>query len=503
MNYVESFDLFGVEAKQIPCITGAGAPTTTTEGAVGCLYMDTNTGALYKCIAVTDGIYTWVALGEQAAATDAKYFDITEDGLLSLKQPYRGACASSSYTYAISDNGVGNVGSLNHELPEDIVIPDMVGDIAVTALAQGMIRTNHRVKRLTLPSWLTEIPKAMCYEAINLEELNGTEGVKIIRQAAFTKTALKKAFFPNLQTLDSTQHFCQSPKLAVVDLGGAVTNLPKRLFWQCVSLSAVHGAENVTSVGDETFLNTQKLKNLSFIPNLTAIGNNAFHLSRLNYDWWSDGKTFDGTRPTPESINPTNYWSECTYTDCETPMLSTFAQGNPAWADKPIGTSGTKYGSGCGTVSAAMIYSALKGLSMDSPERFVEAVQAVDPTLVGENAVFTLSHIGNMLSAVGLSVTRYDRYNTANLQTMYNALAEGALVLTGIIGEAGATEGHAIVLHGIKDNGEVLCVDPSCKYDNIGIYTEAMRYAMPIQNMVQFVGDGQDACESFLIVRNN
>lgn len=60
MNYVESFNLLGVEAKQIPCIKGDGAPTTTTEGAVGCFYIDTTTGTLYKCTADSDGNYTWL-----------------------------------------------------------------------------------------------------------------------------------------------------------------------------------------------------------------------------------------------------------------------------------------------------------------------------------------------------------------------------------------------------------------------------------------------------------
>lgn len=59
MEYVESFRLFGTDVKQIPCIPGKGAPTETTEGAVGCMYMDTDTGALYKCTAVDDGLYIW------------------------------------------------------------------------------------------------------------------------------------------------------------------------------------------------------------------------------------------------------------------------------------------------------------------------------------------------------------------------------------------------------------------------------------------------------------
>lgn len=59
MNYVQTYDIFGIESKQIPCITGSGAPTTTTEGAVGCLYMDTDKGGLYKCVAVNNGEYAW------------------------------------------------------------------------------------------------------------------------------------------------------------------------------------------------------------------------------------------------------------------------------------------------------------------------------------------------------------------------------------------------------------------------------------------------------------
>lgn len=60
MNFVKHLDLFGVEVKEIPCIPGRGAPTTTTVGAVGCLYMDTDTGNMYKCTAVADGVYIWI-----------------------------------------------------------------------------------------------------------------------------------------------------------------------------------------------------------------------------------------------------------------------------------------------------------------------------------------------------------------------------------------------------------------------------------------------------------
>lgn len=59
MNFVESLEIFHVAAKEIPCLTGKGAPTAQTEGAPGVLYMDTDTGGLYKCRGGSKNEYRW------------------------------------------------------------------------------------------------------------------------------------------------------------------------------------------------------------------------------------------------------------------------------------------------------------------------------------------------------------------------------------------------------------------------------------------------------------
>ena len=59
MNFVESLEIFHVAAKEIPCMTGKGAPTAQTEGAPGVLYMDTDTGGLYKCRGGSKNEYRW------------------------------------------------------------------------------------------------------------------------------------------------------------------------------------------------------------------------------------------------------------------------------------------------------------------------------------------------------------------------------------------------------------------------------------------------------------
>ena len=65
MEFVNHLNFFGVEAKEIPTITGKGIPTESTQGAVGCLYMDTLTGHMYKCTSVQAGKYTWVTSADQ------------------------------------------------------------------------------------------------------------------------------------------------------------------------------------------------------------------------------------------------------------------------------------------------------------------------------------------------------------------------------------------------------------------------------------------------------
>ena len=71
MNYVDSFNLFGVEARQIPCIELNGVPTEETEGAVGLLGIDiaSENKEIYKCTDVVNGLFIWKKFeGEKAVS---------------------------------------------------------------------------------------------------------------------------------------------------------------------------------------------------------------------------------------------------------------------------------------------------------------------------------------------------------------------------------------------------------------------------------------------------
>lgn len=70
MNFVESLAPLHLSAKEIPCLTGRGAPTEKTEGAPGVLYMDTNTGNLYKCRGSIKKRYRWEIQGGSVELTE-------------------------------------------------------------------------------------------------------------------------------------------------------------------------------------------------------------------------------------------------------------------------------------------------------------------------------------------------------------------------------------------------------------------------------------------------
>lgn len=77
MNYVEHLSVLGIDADPIPCNKGNGPPTSRTEGAVGCFYMDlsSSTKDIYKCVGARNGVYTWMLLDNRLESSIDKLFE--------------------------------------------------------------------------------------------------------------------------------------------------------------------------------------------------------------------------------------------------------------------------------------------------------------------------------------------------------------------------------------------------------------------------------------------
>lgn len=406
------------------------------------------------------------------------YFDIDYDGIVSLKPKYRAD------------------GAENAELPEVLVIPDVINNIAVSALSENMFGNNLRIKSLTIPSHISVIPKKFANKAIYLEEIKGTENIEVICQAAFQFCSLKKAEFPKLREFNGPAQFNGCAFLSIADIGNTVNTIPTGCFSQCDMLSLVRGGESVTTIGEKAFQQTRYLKNLPFIENVKSMANAAFLMSRVNFDWWNFKATsecsFTGSDNTPAHYNPTKWWEGCAYTACEHRLGSTFHQENPEWASENLPGSADTYGQGCMEICAAHIYSAFVGVAFNSPKEFIEMLGNKDSSLLvptgnkTEGAFYTWEDIKKWYETFGLEC-EICTYNSANLQKMYTALADGALVQTVCL------PAHAVVIYGIASNGEVLVLDSDGFNCALNDYT-ARTFQIPIGHLTNSGG-------MFMIVR--
>lgn len=425
------------------------------------------------------------------------YFDIDVDGVVSLKEEYRGVGLEPTSTgyehpYSISKNGLGKEGDKYNELPENLVIPDVINNIAVSAFPEAMFARNYRVKSITIPSGVRVLPPKFVQYAFNLFELNGTENIEVIEKGAFGRCGIKKALFPNLKEFSGGGHFSSAANLAIVDIGDTITAISSSCFFGCERLSLVRGGASVTEIGSKAFYQTRSLKTLSFIANVKSIGNEAFVQSRVSgngtstFDWWTFHQTSGchfGDNATPADFNAGIWWKTTNQpTHCVNPLNSTFHQANPEWKDVYLptttGNSHGKWGDGCMEICAVNIYTALTGDNLNSPEEFIELLRGktdehgnlLDPVGVRDGLpAYVWDDMVRWFNAVDLDceMLTYDTHLAPgiNLKMIYEALAEGALVLSYVY------PNHANVIYGVAENGEMLVLEPASHNFYLNDYT--------------------------------
>lgn len=424
---------------------------------------------------------------EQTTETSAKYFDIDYDGIISLKPEYRGASDNDTFAYSISDKGLNVAGSKASELPKRIVIPEIIGNTAVTGFQEATFYKNERLKELRLPNGIKTLPKAFCFHAKNLHTIENTEKIEVLGGGAFGTTSIKKAFFPNAKQFNASC-FSKCALLTVVDIGN-ITEIPNQCFMGACNLSAVFGGDYVTSVGKYGFLGTRRLRNLSFISNLNSLSEYAFMGSRVTLDNLPSTCTVGTYSTYKQYNNGVDYWSGCTYTPCETPLLTLFNQNNPLWVGLNVGNNDTKYSQGCGTIVGAEIYSALEGVEFSTPKDFEAVLASIDPTLLDKDMGYSTQAV-EIFEALGYSVDYYSivdngaitncEITNSPLQKIYDALADGALLYKCISTYTGINGGHVVIGYGVNEIGELLVADSDNTLSDLGIY-KSLKYSMPLQ----------------------
>ena len=401
--------------------------------------------------------------GGGISPTPDYYFSIDYDGVVSLKAEYQAD------------------GSNNAELPEIIVIPDVIDGTAVSGLQARMFQKNLRVKEITIPDGVTEIPERFCSGAKNLTAIHNTAQVTKLGMRVVLNTQIKKAIFPNLKEVAPDGALAQATSLYFVDIGDNITEIPYGMFRACTRLSLVKGGGSVKTIGKEAFYLTHNLKNLPFLSQVTAIGARAFFRSRIQFDWSTiKGQCNFGEEndyATPVIDNTTDYWTGVKYTPCENRIVTTMSQSDSRWKNNYFGEYTSDYYHSCAVFAILHIHSALSGKLYSHPDEFAEDVRVIDASLLTKDKNPTnFTNVAPFFTKLGYKTTVREADITQEIyQEICYALARGAYVYSQVSADNSADNGHAVAIYGINSNKEVLVLDSGTH----GVLT----YRIPYQNL--------------------
>ena len=394
------------------------------------------------------------------------------------------------------------------ELPEVVVIPDEFDGKKVEKLDEGMFQGDTRVKKITLPEKVTEIPDNFCFEAKNLRVINGTENITKIGQSAFGKTRIRVARFPKLVEMGESA-FTKCVCLEAADIG-AVREIPEEAFSYCVLLREVHCEGSEVKIGAKAFYGTRGLRELSWLDRATVVANGAFYGSSIRTDLQADDPEVNpngiGVKAFPTFDNTTDFWTGVKFTPCCNKLATKLSQYHPVWREKTFLLDDSDiindypYSNACALFAVMHIHSAITGKYYAHPVEFVGELNnnGLSQFLYYDNWPGQFHNVAPMFESMGY---RTKVYGTASdlskrdYKAMVDALAQGAYIYAQVsvhdlwINGNNPDTGHAVVIYGINDLGEVCVLDSGISHENFRQCgfdqgTDVHTYTIPIQNLV-------------------
>ena len=433
---------------------------------------------------------------------------LNENGkpMLALKKEYRG---EKSDNYPASEGDGTEL-----ELPEMLIIPEIFDNTTVEVLAPGMFANNKRIKGITLPSEVKAIPEAFCLKAANFRILMGTENIRSIGYAAFYSTRIKNALFPNLTEWQEKEMvlggeerkvgrtFLNCAYLEVIDIG-KVTTIPGQAFSNCALLRKVirniDEVETVTfKIGYMAFTSTYYLRELPLLEYATNVEANAFFYSGIRAESLPEGSGIAGNAfPITENEES---WAALKPTQCQNRLITKLSQLNPAWAKEsflqgePAEANEHTYSKSCAFFATMHIHSAISGKYYHHPCEFVQELKdrGLSQYVHTDGWPGDITQVPKMFEDLGYRTEICGKHTDLTIedyQKLAKALVDGAYIYSQVSTSNTRDYGHAAVIYGITDKGEVCVLDSNVLYEDYRDYgfepnTDIYTYTIPFTNIV-------------------
>lgn len=461
-----------------------------------------------------------IAVAEAITPNHFKYFDITENGMIYLKPEYRGILTSTATSivdldYVVSDNGMNKSGSLNELLPKDLVIPTKLKGTTVSSFPRGAFFGNNAIETVTLPDTITTLPQGVFCDTRKLKEVINTNQITSLGNFSFQWSGIKHIELPNCTNVGKSS-FKDATRLVKITIANNANSIGDSAFLGCENLVKVIGGMQVTTIPQKCFARTFKLEELPLLANVTTLGNYAFQITKLNYDWSLIPNR--GVGATPLEMNSNNFWGNLSMTSCENLITTSLNQFYDDWFLEVVSPNSI-YGSnlaimedGCVFFAIMTAYCALnKTWRYQTPFDWQDVCKSYTDES-GHSALdyFSGYHSANggelfgaqktMCEKLGLKAEVKKSYTQENIQAIYNALAQGSYVFLEIPDTVGEPYNHAVILYGLNaDKNEVLVCN-SATHEH-AYYNEDIKcgltHSIPLRNLIQTLNNNH---QGFIII---
>ena len=171
----------------------------------------------------------------------------------------------------------------------DVNVPSEIYGVPVTKIGKmAFDDTYHKIKKVTLPSTVTEIGEHGFW-CCGFEEFEIPDSVTKVGERAFSMSYLKSITVPGSIKSVARQCFQLSPNLTSATFEEGVEKLEDGVFFQCKALESVSLPNSLEEIGDKVFMECKELSSITFGTGLKRIGKYAFNYCDNLREMWFQG----------------------------------------------------------------------------------------------------------------------------------------------------------------------------------------------------------------------
>lgn len=160
---------------------------------------------------------------------------------------------------------------------DEYTVPDGVTCIGSDAFGNHFNPQNLYIKKLSIPTSVTDIEEFAFHDSIGLEEMIIPDSVKTIGSGVFFKCDnLKSVKLSDSITKLPSGLFADCGQLRYVNIPANTAVIEDAVFSSCVNLTDVVLPETLTEIGASAFMDCKSLKQLVIPASVTKIGDSAF-----------------------------------------------------------------------------------------------------------------------------------------------------------------------------------------------------------------------------------